>query len=213
MNKKTIVSWLVFFGVLASAEESIKSPEYVSGDAWTFKMIEWGRDEWKDRIVTTGRSNENSFEIQTERTWAKKEGNETKQLFIRLETIDFFDLDRQMLQGSRANIRFPIYLGQRWDWSYAVMSRRPGAGEIKLDYRAKVDRWEDVEVPAGKFKAIRIVHDGRYLMNEGSSTVQEIFWYSPEVKHFVKWTHQSRTFSGRMNDNVTIELTDYRIRP
>ncbi len=103
----------------------------------------------------------------------------------------------------------------RLDWPLAVGRQGATRGEIKFsvgavipgELRWTVDAHEDVEVPAGKFKAFRIAFTAHSLAPTSNITAGRYspwlaskweyrLWYAPEVRQFVKgdsvdtWVHK-----------------------
>jgi hypothetical protein len=76
-----------------------------------------------------------------------------------------------------------------------------------VTWNGKVVGWEDVEVPAGKFKALRLEFDRSGQMRGSAS---ESVWYAPEAKAVVKRV-QMRPGSQRTRDLITFELVAYKI--
>jgi len=76
---------------------------------------------------------------------------------------------------------------------------------------ARVKAWEDVEVPAGKFKALRIE---RELIANPNPIVGRVVtvWYSPEVKANVRM-YIHGTYEGSATIvNYTRELQSYKVQ-
>jgi S1-C subfamily serine protease len=79
--------------------------------------------------------------------------------------------------------------------------------------------WEDVAVPAGKYRALRFEIVGRrerpvFTNNVFAGRFRVTVWYAPDVKRIVKLEHQTWsaaiTASGTPNSDDAIELVEYR---
>ena len=100
-------------------------------------------------------------------------------------------------------LQWPLEPGQSWRFE------RPIAQGIQV-WEAKVKGWEDVEVPAGKFRTIRIAID--LIANpDPLVTWQVTMWYSPEVKSFVKKTDYGVYEASAPIRRDTRELTTYML--
>jgi len=100
-------------------------------------------------------------------------------------------------------VQWPLEPGQSWRFE------RPIAQGIQI-WEAKVKGWEDVEVPAGKFRTIRVVID--LVANPNPLvTWQVTMWYSPEVKSFVKKTDYGVYEASVPIRRDTRELTRYEL--
>ena len=89
----------------------------------------------------------------------------------------------------RRLLNFPLFEGKRWgeDTCSGLPTYNPRAPQIEYDYAEtfQVLGWEDVEVPAGTFRALKIKYIQRVIA--GVSAGNGYFWYVPEVKYFVKY--------------------------
>ena len=109
---------------------------------------------------------------------------------------------------------FPLEPGKSWQAKYK-MSRSDGR---TLDYDMSVTSvgWENVTVPAGTFKAIKLTSINWYRRTDpggsGGGRVVVNRWYSPEVKRFVK----SETLEMGNNNVVyldnTWELVSFKVQ-
>jgi hypothetical protein len=100
-------------------------------------------------------------------------------------------------------LQWPLEPGRTWRFD------RPIAQGIQV-WETKVKDWEDVEVPAGKFRTIRVVID--LVANPNPLlTWQVTMWYSPEVKSFVKKTDYGVYEASVPIRRDTRELTRYQL--
>jgi hypothetical protein len=74
-------------------------------------------------------------------------------------------------------------------------------------WKGKTVGWEDVVVPAGKFKALHMEFD-RSGPFRGSAS--DSVWYAPDAKAVIKRV-QSRPTVNRANDVTTTELISYKL--
>jgi hypothetical protein len=110
-------------------------------------------------------------------------------------------------------MRFPMRPGDAWESSYTVKFPRRGAFEVQHERKVRVLGWEDVEVPAGKFRALKVESEGSFQRLDKSiaGTAKEVVWYVPEVKRFVKWTFEN-TARGRRLEWRGFELLGYQVQ-
>ncbi len=107
---------------------------------------------------------------------------------------------------------FPLYPGKTWEVVYStkVKSKDPAQADavVTTKRRYKAVQWEDVVVPAGAFRAMRIEQNVEYSkplaanivtaagdtgaagQNTIVATTKEVAWYAPEVKAAVKFTEE-----------------------
>jgi hypothetical protein len=101
---------------------------------------------------------------------------------------------------------FPLYEGKSWDqtFKWQVQDSMGVVGTTHM--RGKVAGWEEVQVPAGGFKALRVDVNGRSHGRGGVvDSMKLTYWWAPEVSRFVKFDYHS-TWEG----TVEAELIAYR---
>jgi len=88
-----------------------------------------------------------------------------------------------------------------------------GAWEVRHEREVTVVGWEEVIVPAGKFRALKIEADGGFFRLDGPQrgTVKSAYWYVPEVKRWVKYAVE-QTMLGRAWTKEGDELVDFRVQ-
>lgn len=96
---------------------------------------------------------------------------------------------------------WPLEVGKQWTIDVDFVTTNGAAGNLKQD--ARVVAYEEVSVPAGKFMAFKIEHDGFVRNGNFNGRMVDTFWYAPEARADVKHIRQV----GRMN--FTRELVKY----
>ena len=89
-------------------------------------------------------------------------------------------------------LKFPLMVGAIHETVYSVVARRGSDMRSKNEAKVKVVAWEDVVVPAGKFRALKIEAIGTYtrLDIRHGGWMRQTFWYAPEVKRWVKIVYE-----------------------
>jgi hypothetical protein len=103
--------------------------------------------------------------------------------------------------------RQPLEPGQKLSWGWAWQPAREGR---QKRYEGRVLRWEEVSVPAGKYRAAVIEADLYYI--EGGSVraqAKETLWYAPQVAQIVKVVRDGRT-PDEGSTRIVAELAEYR---
>lgn|SRR5574341_786392 len=105
--------------------------------------------------------------------------------------------------------QFPLSPGRKYEAAWEA--RRPRAGDFHVRHERKVTvvGWEDIEVPAGKFRALKIQADGWFRRLDKEAVQDEArntFWYVPQVKRWVKSVYQD------VQLEVVEELYFYRVQ-
>jgi hypothetical protein len=96
---------------------------------------------------------------------------------------------------------------------------------VRIDFSENVLvlGWEDVEVRAGKFKAIKLEYKLEVTMPAGVARIgsesagprgKVWYWYLPEVKNFVKYQHEKgyREGSDQLGEREDRELTSFQLK-
>jgi hypothetical protein len=89
--------------------------------------------------------------------------------------------------------KFPLQVGDRYKTGYDAAMPKKG-WKARNERQVDVVGWEDVTVLAGKFRALKIVSDGRFQRTSDSmrGTSRNVIWYVPEVRRWVKLTLENR---------------------
>jgi hypothetical protein len=127
-------------------------------------------------------------------------------------SLQRFDLNFNHYHFSKETypaFEFPLYVGKKWSrpWEWKLN------GWLYSDQvSAEVEAIEKVNTPAGTFDAyrIRLVREYRgtrvgYQTQSGS--LEDTFWYAPEVKNFVRRTYLDGGWA-----NITRELVSFKVQ-
>jgi hypothetical protein len=113
-----------------------------------------------------------------------------------------------------ANIlKFPLKVGGKHEAIFETSAVRVGSGRWKAEMTTTVVGWEEVTVPAGKFRALKIEAQGTFqgLDTRYAGIAQRIFWYVPEVKRWVKAYRESRV-NNALSLKESLELVDFKVQ-
>ena len=221
-NMKRIVYWgllvLCFPGMLY-AQDKVETPVWNVGDKWVFTDSA-GFLKLKGAIEVV-KADQKTFTVKYsgDICVAETQGFDTilfdKSTLHRTYTLSG-NTPEEYKRGLRTIFNFPLNPGKQWKdaFSAAPLVKEVKSAEL-LDYYNiyKVIGWEDVEVQAGKFRAIKLeVKAGHEA--KGSTAAFEatnFYWYSPEVKHFVKCQYDPIARSY-FSDLFNWELTSFKIK-
>lgn len=110
---------------------------------------------------------------------------------------------------SAGYFQFPLNIGQKFTFKFDVLRPRSDVVLLQLETSTEVLDWEEVEVPAGKFRALKIEttqigrrSDGKQA---GDRTIR--FWYAPEVRRWVKFVS-----SGQNLQTISEELLEFKLK-
>jgi hypothetical protein len=116
---------------------------------------------------------------------------------------------------------FPYIVGKQWTDSYSAASLvGPRKGQIALDYyqKYKILAWEDIGTRGGKFKALKMEvisgHGGAMspVRFVPASEYKGFYWYSPDVKYFVKCEYDPAAVKEYPGEVVNWELTSFQLK-
>jgi hypothetical protein len=195
---------------LVAAAETVSAPKLASGQQWTYRRIDLWRNEETERF-----RQELIFEEAGHwmTRWTilnsddpVRRGSVTGEL---LDPISHAYADKKV-SGRYEPLRFPLATGKTWSFKYEINGN---LRKTTVQQQAKVIRWETVTVPAGKYRALRIEHQGTYAALEGgfswSGTMRETYWYAPAVSRVVMREYRDTKGDGGVWDQWRDELVDY----
>jgi hypothetical protein len=206
-----VLSCIAIGAIAAEGDAPILWPEIKAGDRWTYRRIDLsenrlaGRYELKvtfvglNGIQAVGTAHGTGEEIDT--TWTP-EWN-----VVNDRRTGSFIPDNGVL-------RFPLKVGNTYTSQFEVVRPRQGAFRARNTLTVTVVGWEEVTVPAGKFRALKIDAPGTYQRQDvaGAGKVHYTVWYVPEVKRWVKWQFENTDFRGQPLRREGEELIEYRLQ-
>jgi hypothetical protein len=194
----------------AQTDAPVPRPEVKEGDTWVYRRTELESGKVVGRS-TSRVAFANDKVIQVVITRGKGE--------VEIDETYTADWNAIALAGGgnitphAGTFRFPLVVGASWPANFENTIPRLGAFQVKHERTVKVVGWEDVEVPAGKFRALKIEVNGTFQRIDRalSGTATTVIWYVPQVKRWVKWTYEDRGFRGRFNW-WGLELVEYKVQ-
>jgi len=180
--------FVLFIPVILHGQDKVEAPVWNVGDKWDF-----GKSTMA--VVSTDESN---YTVR----FSSPSGDSTfiydKSSLNRLYSVQG---DRRVEYKGRQKrlLNFPLHSGKSWKDKFISSTRREGtaaATERQYFETFSVFGWEDVEVRAGKFRALKLEYKVEMAErvpnwpNEGKA----LFWYSPDVKYLVKCEYGKTNF-------------------
>jgi len=205
-------SLIVFLPAMVFAQEKVEAPVWNMGDKWVFtqgniEVIGADKKSYalnfsKDTCIIENLGFETIiFEKSTmNRIYILKEDKREKYVIALSKILDF-----------------PLSIGKQWKTGYSLTG--PGVGRpIAYDFSEiyEVSGWEDIAVQAGKFKALRLEYK-RLLTGSSAiwgvmaAEIKNQYWYSPEVKYFVKCQYDRDWMKGN-KEIFNWELVSYELK-
>jgi len=196
----------------AQADAPVAKPEVKAGDRWTYRRMNYERNQAQDtyEVHVTFAARDAIHAVITE-----KDGRESDATYTS-------EWNEVVAPRGRVNVRdkgelqFPLRTGATYaiEWTLEEPRRQMGSGRHKRN--VKVVGWEEVTVPAGRFRALKVQSEGNFWpFGSGYvGTVRDVFWYVPEVKRWVKHVHDSFRPGNRISitEHSGEELVEFRIQ-
>ena len=204
MKKIVLLGWLVLFlPAMVFAQEKVEAPVWNVGDRWVFDQ----------GIIEIIDADQNSYTMKfpSDKTnaWLQESGGFEKLIFEKGTLNRIYALKenkREKYKGfRRTHLNFPFSPGKKWkDIFLATPLMGYGTGMRVLEFTEAyaVLGWEEVEVRAGKFKAIKleceqvVTGPPGYMAQVVGSGGKAWYWYSPEIRYFVKCQYDKLYFGA-----------------
>ncbi len=211
MKKIILLGWVVlFFPIIASALEKIEAPVWNVGDKWVFS---------KEGPMEVSGIDKNGYIVKFSGGIFLK--SLTGTAIFDKSTLNILyllkDNKPRKYTGARRRIfDFPQTIGKQWKDSY---SRKVEGWTVNFSENFLVMGWEGVEVRAGKFRTIKLEYKLEVTGPSGSLGLPVTgprgkvwYWYSPEVKHFVRCQHEKgyREGSDELGEREDWELISFQ---
>ena len=104
-------------------------------------------------------------------------------------------------------LRFPLRIGDTYELKYEFLRPRVNTIRASASGTSKVVGWDMVEVPAGRFRTMKVEFDVAVRALDGSWAYKAkgTIWYDPEVRRWVKF----QTVSPNVKSSE--ELLEYKL--
>jgi hypothetical protein len=175
-----LVCLILFLAPISWAQDKLGAPTLNVGDSWKYRAdngMEWTSEiigAEKDVYISKSAIPEGNRKGEWVRHYEKGSLNCVKS--FRDGQVDREDRDR-----IKKAYDFPLYAGKKWKCRYDVFTvTRKFDSLLEL----KVVGFEEVEVPAGKFRAVKVEAKQTILGTNRSGTF--CYWYCPDVKATIK---------------------------
>jgi hypothetical protein len=212
-SKRRCLGLLILTLALASCssipldQSPVGTPQLKIGDRWTTRVV----DLWKNEVVETFEQTVASVDgesVVLERKTLSASGHPGPPGQDRVNAATWTVYTPTLTEGREVTLSFPLYVGKTWAYEYKTID---SSGSSTLQSRsAKVEAWEVVSVPAGMYKALKVVVDGRWraYVRDAMYTgkVTDTLWYVPEAKRWVKREFIDRAPEGRIGEQRRYEL-------
>ena len=183
----------------------VMRPDVQTGDEWIYRRSS-GRNSRMMRQTLTG-VNEKGMTLKTEDI-----GSQDSSVAVHDRDWGLMGSGFNDYSPALAYYSFPLYAGKRWGIESSVSNFGAGqSGRMKGEGRAV--GWETVEVPAGRFLAMKIevkIETADPGDPQRTLVVSEQHWYARAIMRPVR-VESEATIAGEAPRSETIELVTYKI--
>ena len=179
-----------------------RKPYVEPGDRWVYRATGYQREGFERFQVSVTFVNEKTIYA----VYTGNDGKEADTTWTREWNI-LIDPDGIIFQPSSLTFRFPIKTGDSREYEFETLRTRAGYPTIN-SRKSWVDGWEDVEVPAGKFRAMKIRIEGSTRRKDTQAPVATSgaeLWYVPDVERWVKAVYRFPSYTR------TEELVEFKL--
>lgn len=237
---KKIFPALVGLALVPSAwSTSVDSPVVKAGDTWVYRLTtERGASGWNqtEEEIKVTRVTATTILVATK---AKDSTQPAKETLVGRDWSRMRDVNGKETVVNRPLV-FPLSDGKSWDVVYTEENPNREHKSEKFASHLSVVGYETVEVPAGKFRALKIESEGHWEAvlapsqnvvqgaqagqggatlvtqvqktqeRQASGRLYKAFWYVPEVKRWVKSLEEYYSSGGVRNERYTEELESFK---
>jgi len=205
MKKMILLSFLVLsIPIILYGQDKVEAPVWKIGDRWSFaghfpmSVINADENSYTVRVLTRAGESIYIYDKSSLNILYSVEGD---------RRIEFKGVHKRRLN-------FPFEIGKSWEDNSMrkTIHQTPAAHETLYYDTYTVLEWEDIEVRAGKYKALKIEYKEERVERKVARQKKEgkaWFWYSPTVKYLIKCKLEENPFWIGYND---WELTSFKLK-
>jgi hypothetical protein len=238
-TKRTLLLLISLSASTLVRAESLPTPKLSPGDTWSYvETVETAPSGWRQthNEVVLLRTTSDHIYYEVKQVGTTQPAN---------EAISGADWSRSRnVNGTETIVNqplsFPLSVGKTWEVKYTEAHPNVKHQSESFDTRFKVVGSESVEVPAGKFDAIKIEAEGDWTAQTapmqsatggtvstqtGTTVVMQTnratpvvatgrtykaFWYVPEIGRWVKSVEEDYNSNGVRNQRFSSELESFK---
>lgn len=202
MKKLILLSFLVaFIPAIVYGQDKVEAPIWNIGDKWNLGA---------EVTITVVSADENSYSVRYLVTGGDSILVYEKSSLNRLYSVE--KGKRMKYDGrNRRLLNFPLEIGKSWQDKFTVKPTTLGAQETTYLETFTPLGWEDIEIPAGKFKAVKVEYKQEKVGGAASQPKEGkvLYWYSPDVKYMLKCQYVKSDYWDAAYD---WELASFRVK-
>jgi hypothetical protein len=209
-----LASLMGFLAATVFAQEKVEAPVWNVGDKWSFD---------REGPIEVIKNDDHSYLVRFSGGIFPQKASGVA--IIERSTLNITQVmdgngPKKYLDSRKKILNFPLMVGKEWKDLY--QQNEPGIDGVALvEYNEtfRVLGWEEIEVRAGKFKALKVEY--KIEPFEWSSLgccprpeSKAFFWYSPEAKNIVKCRYEKGYYEGfgEAGARKNWELVSYELK-
>ena len=196
---------LFVYGAACGAQDPVVRPEVKVDDRWVYR-----RTDPRAKPPTIIYEARVSFvDARTIHTVVERQGGQRdSDATWTPEWNTVVGGDGSVFETQKGLLQFPLSPGRQYPAAWELRRPRTGDFHVRHERTVKVVGWEEIEVPAGKFRALKVYAEGTYrlLDRKQGDWARNTYWYVPGVKRWIKSVYQDPQLE------ITEELYFYRVQ-
>lgn len=202
--KKIILLNLItlFLASMAWAQEKCEAPVWNVGDRWTY---EFTKGHTGTQAVVDLSNDLFILKIEEVRNLSAYDRKTMNLKYL----IDETGKQVKAISPFRNLYDFPIVVNKKWSDTTISKTARESVDTTYAN-EFKIESTEIVTTPAGKFESYKIYYKQTNMSSNKSGWVR--YWYSPEVKAWVKREGEKSSYWEGVSSATNAELISYKIK-
>jgi hypothetical protein len=188
-----------FFSALCSAQDSVARPDVKVDDRWIYRRM----DHRYEPPVLLYELRVSFIDGRAIHTVLSRQGRpRDSDATFTPDWNGVVSVDEGIVDIKQGLLQFPLAVGRSYPALWEMRRPRAGKFHVRHERTVKVVGWEEIEVPAGKFLALKVQAEGRWqrLDRKSADWARNTVWYVPEVKRWVKSYYEDA--SGRIGEEL-----------
>lgn len=204
-----ITALFVGFAPGVRSQDVVDKPQVKPGDRWVYNRI----DNWKRAVEFAFEHTVTGVADGVIRVTATRRDNGSSWQNVYSDQWNLRDDGGRTMTPEWDWLKFPLQPGKKYKMEFVLHAQRSGV-RAKHEREAEVTGWEEVTVPAGKFRALKIVTTGTYTRQDvaGSGRIKETLWYAPEVRRWVRTEYEDTDLRGNPYSRTGLELIEFKLQ-
>jgi len=201
-----VVAW-------SAGEDPVKAPYIEAGDCWSYRATRLFHHGWINEYRECVTHVDKAKNLVLALITVKDDGREIETAYS-LNWGERTPVDGTYYEPQAEFLRFPLQVGDAYPVSFHLIdTQNVSTRRLLASWEMKVVGWEEISVPAGKFRALRIEGRGfRQSAGNREAALARTIWYVPEINRAIKVSYSSLASSmPNGTDSFAVELTSYEL--